>query len=57
MDIRFYVVKMENVETLLHLTKEPLLYKIGHKIPLNGELLVYSKLTKKDLKCPFAKSM
>lgn len=41
----------------LHLTKEPWFYKVGHKVSLNDELLVDSKLTKKELKCPFAKNM
>lgn len=49
MDTCFYVVKMENLEMILHLTKETLFYQIGHKFSLNGELLVDSKLTKKDL--------
>lgn len=39
---------MKNWEITLPLTKKPLFYKIGHKISLDDELLVGSKLTKKN---------
>lgn len=45
-----YVVKMENLEVILHLIKESLFYKIRHKLALNGELLVDINSTKKRFK-------
>lgn len=50
MEICVYVVKMENLEVILHWIKESLFYKTNHKIALNGELFVDIKLTKKRFK-------